>query len=96
MLFYSNTKEINIMAKKNLEDLSSEQLKKRKRFAYFIMGICAGVSIISIVIILIQMVKGRLESISSLVPGIVLIMIVGIMFMGTKKIDEELARRNNK
>jgi formate/nitrite transporter FocA (FNT family) len=84
------------MAKEKLEDLSSEQLKKRKKFAYFIMGICAGVSIFSIVMMLVQIVKGKFESISSFIPGIVLIMFVGIMFMGAKKIDEELARRNDK
>ena len=81
------------MANERLEDLSIEELKKRKKFVFFIMGVCIGVSLISLGL---MAFKGRLESISSFVPGLALIMCAGFMFMGGKKIEKELARRNDK
>jgi hypothetical protein len=84
------------MAKEKLEDLSIEELKKRKKFAFLIVGVCIGISLVSLGLGLLSFFKGRLEGISSFVPGLVLIMIAVIMSLGVKKIDAELARRNVK
>lgn len=84
------------MAKEKLEDLSIEELKKRKKFAFLIAGVCLGISLVSMGLGLLLFIKGRLEGISFLVPGLVLIMITGILFLGVKKIDAELARKYDK
>lgn len=81
------------MAKERLEDLSNESLNKRKKFVFFIIGICIGTAIVSLGI---MVWKGKSENFLTLIPGLSLILIAGIMFKGTKKIDEELARRNDK
>ena len=81
------------MAKEKLEDLSTEELKKRKKFVLLLIGVCIGIALFSLGL---MFFKGSLVMISSFVPGLVLIMIAGFMFMGGKRIDKELAKRNDK
>jgi hypothetical protein len=81
------------MSKERLEDLSIEELKKRKKFVLFIIGVCIGISLFSMGF---TAFRGRLESISSFVPGLVLLICSGVMYMGGKKIDNELSKRNDK
>jgi hypothetical protein len=84
------------MAKEKLEDLSIEQLKKKKKSVSIFMGICIGIVILNIVVLVFSLVKGSLENIATLVPGFVLVFFIIVMFAGVKKIDEELAKRNDK
>jgi hypothetical protein len=87
------------MAKEKLEDLSIEQLKKKKKFVSVLIGVCIGIFLANIAVTMILIVQnGRLDTIgiANLTSGFVLIMIAGFMFLGGKKIDEELARRNDK
>jgi hypothetical protein len=87
------------MAKEKLEDLSIEQLRKRRKTVSIFLGIYAGIIAITLIIVVfgILMDGKRFNSIAaSLVPGIVLIFFLILMFNGRKKIDEELAKRNDK
>jgi c-di-AMP phosphodiesterase-like protein len=86
------------MAKENLEDLSSEQLKKRKKTASVFIGVFIGIIVLTIVVVVISIIidKGRFDNIPSLVPGFILIFFLLYMLVARKNIDEELARRNDK
>ncbi len=77
------------MAKQNLESLSTDELKKKKKFASLLLGIMAGVLLVNIIV---AILKGR--------PGLAAVaaalFAVGLpMFIGVKRINEELERRKN-
>ena len=79
------------MAKENIADLPTEKLIKRKKFVFFIIGICVGIFIISLALSVIQFFKG--EPMTSFIPGITVGIIWIPMYGGLKKINEELKRR---
>ncbi len=83
------------MAKENIENLSSEKLKKRRLFASILAGICFGVFIVEIVVMIILLVKGKQENILTLLPGFVLLFFAIYMYIGVKKINKELKGRED-
>jgi hypothetical protein len=85
------------MAKEKLEDQSTEDLKKKRKFVFVIMGVCIGIFLANIALTIILIIQnGRLDNIATITSGFVLIFFVGLMFIAGKKLDEELARRNDK
>ncbi len=80
------------MAKEKLEDLCNGVLRKRKKFVFFIMGVCFGMSFF---IFCLMIFIGKPESTIILVFGLLLLICALIMFMTGKKIDTELARRKD-
>lgn len=86
------------MAKEKLEELSIEQLMKRKRSLSVFIGVFIGIIVLTIVVVVISIImdKGRFDNIPSLVPGFILIFFLLFMLSARKNIDQELARRNDK
>jgi hypothetical protein len=76
------------MRKNNIEELSTEVLTKRKKFALFILGILVGVSII---VIITAIWTGKSNT---LVPVAGLIAVSIPMINGLKKINTELSKRD--
>ena len=86
---YTQTEVGRIMAKQNLESLSTDELKKKKKFASLLLGILAGVLLANIIV---AILKGRLN----LVAIAAALIAVGLpMFIGVKRINGELERREN-
>ena len=70
-----------VMANEKLENLDDKQLKKRKKFLFFIIGICIGLLIVMGVLIGI----GK-ENTSSLLPvGLALIVVIMPLTLVIKK-----------
>ena len=78
-----------IMAKEKIENMNANQLNKRKKIAFFILGILVGVSLFNVIIAIITE-KFYLIAVSAgaLVSGFP-------MLIGMKKINEELERRGH-
>jgi hypothetical protein len=76
------------MRKNNIEELSTEVLTKKKKFALFILGILVGVSII---VIITAIWTGKSNT---LVPVAGLIAVSIPMINGLKKINTELSKRD--
>ena len=77
------------MSKKNIEELSTELLTKRKKSALFILGVLIGVSII---VIITSIWTGKYTLLLSL-AGLIAVSLP--MTNGLKKINIELSKRNN-
>ncbi len=78
-----------VMSKKNIEELSTELLTKRKKFALFILGILIGVSII---LLITSIWTGKYNLLLSL-AGLMAVSMP--MIIGLKKINTELGKRDN-
>ncbi len=77
------------MAKQNLESLSTDDLKKKKKIASLLLGVLAGVLLVNV---LVAMLTGRLD----LVTVAAALIAVGLpMFIGVKRINGELERRED-
>jgi len=82
------------MVKEKLVDLSTKELRIRKKFALILVGVFIGVFALSVTMMVDKFLDiGKWENISILVPGFVCIMMAIPMYMGIKKIDEELKNR---
>ena len=77
------------MSKKNIEELSTELLTKKKKLALFILGVLIGVSII---VIITSIWTDKYTLLLSL-AGLIAVSIP--MTNGLKKINIELSKRNN-
>ncbi len=75
------------MPKQELKDLSSEQLKKRQRFAGLVMGISIGLMIVLTITALVD----NNYALLAIVPGILVTNLP--MYLGIKKIKLELKNR---
>ena len=77
------------MTKRNLEELSTETLGKRKRFASLLLGILIG-------LVLVNVVVGVVTRNLSLAATAAALLAVGLpMFVGMKKINAELKKRDD-
>ena len=82
------------MVKEKLVDLSTKELRIRKKFALILVGVFICVFALNVTEMVAKFLDiGKLENISTLVPGFVCIMMAIPMYMGIKKIDEELKNR---
>ena len=82
------------MAKEKLEDLSIEQLRKRKKFASIMVGILISVFGLSVIIIVLKYLDiGYWGKSSTLVPGLVCFLMAVGMYMRIRRINEELKNR---
>lgn len=81
------------MAKEKLENLSIDELMKRKKFASFILGILIGMLLLVVTIMILGI--SQQKAIDILVP--VALFLTGFpMFQRLKKINEEIRNRENK
>ena len=77
------------MAKESLEELTTDQLTKRKKFGALILGILVGLIIVNVVV-------GVLAWTPALGVTSLALLAVGLpMFLGIKKINAELAKRDD-
>jgi membrane protein CcdC involved in cytochrome C biogenesis len=82
------------MAKEKLEDFTTEQLKKRRKFASFIVGILIGLFIVSMTIAVLESLDiGEWGNSSTLVPGLACLVVAIPMVVSFKKISKELEKR---
>ena len=82
------------MAKEKLENLSIEQLSKKKRFASIIVGLLVGIFLLSMIILVLKsMDTGEWGNSSTLVPGLACLVIALPMIIGIKNINLELKKR---
>ena len=85
------------MAKSELSALETEVLIKRKKFAFFILGVLIGLEIVLIALVLYYILSGTWAegslSVAAVIPSLIA---VGLpMYLGIKKINAELARRSD-
>ena len=78
------------MSKQEIKDLSTAVLKKRQRFAGFIIGILIG---LSIVLVIFALTKPD-YTLLAIVPALLVTSLP--MFLGLKKIKSELKNREGK
>ena len=79
------------MAKQNLESLSTDELKKKKKFASLLLGIMAGVLLANIIVAILKGTPGLAAG-----AGALLLFAAGLpMFIGVNRINEELERRED-
>ena len=83
------------MAKENIELLSTKKLVRRRNFVVFISGLSVGISLFSLGLLLYKYIYGETENVGNLIPGIALPLIVLPMYVGLKKINQELKKRQN-
>ena len=75
------------MAQEPIENLSVNELTKRKKFAALILGVMLGLGVVNVVVAL---VTGRL----GLLAVVAALFVTGLpMLIGVKKISVELAKR---
>jgi hypothetical protein len=82
------------MAKEKLEDLSVEQLIKKKKFTFLMVGIMIGILAITLILKVYLIVLGK-DDFLSLAPALLLIFFVIFFYTGIKRIDVELKKREN-
>ena len=84
------------MANEKLEDFTTEQLRKRRKFASFLVGILVGLFIVSMTIAVLQSLNfGEWGDSSTLVPGLACLVVAIPMVVSFKKISKELEKRKN-
>ena len=81
------------MAKEKLEDLTGDQLRKKKKTASILIWILIGVGALSLIAGVWQYVNEELENMSNVVPGFVCLFLALVMYSGIKKINRELKSR---
>jgi hypothetical protein len=83
------------MAKEKIEDISTEKLIKRKKFASILIVILIAVAVLDGAAVIYDLIVGDGFEIYLFVPAIACFVIAIPMYMGLKKINEELARRKD-
>ena len=85
------------MAKEDLTKLNSDVLKKRKKFASFLIGLLIGLEIVFIAMLAYSFIsedpKNGSTSYYVFIPALIAVAIP--VFIGIKKINEELAKRES-
>jgi uncharacterized membrane protein YfcA len=81
------------MAREKLEELTEDQLRKKKKIASILIWILVGVGVLSLIAGVRQYVNEELENMSNVVPGIVCLFLALVMYSGKKKINMELENR---
>jgi hypothetical protein len=81
------------MATENIESFTDQKLLKRKKFVLAIIGVCIGIFLVSLVLLIIQLSSGEIGSLSGLVPGLICPVFTLPMYSGLKKINAELKKR---
>ena len=84
------------MAKEKLEDLTTEKLIRRKKIGTGIVMALVILIPLYIIYFVILFVRKNVFEYQELVPALTCFAIALPMYAGIKKINEELARRNNK
>lgn len=82
------------MPKEKLENLTVEQLKKRKRLMVSVLTIVTLAAVIDAAVFLYLIFIGDLSDLSFLIPGIVCIFFALFFFNGLKKLNTELNKRD--
>ena len=78
------------MAKQDLENLSTHELKKKKRFGSFLLGILVGVQLVSFIV-------GAAARRPELFAVAAALFAVGFpMYVGMNRVDAELHRREDR
>ena len=84
------------MAKENLEDLSVEKLNKRKIFVSILLIILFVAAVLDVAIAVYDAIIGNGINIYLIAPAFACIAIAIPIYTGLKKVNEELAVRNEK
>jgi len=84
------------MTKKSIEDLSSEKLNKRKIFGSILLLILIVAAVLDAAMVIYDIILGNGINIPLIAPAIACIVIAVPIFMGLKKINQDLKRRNAK
>ena len=84
------------MAKDNLEDIGTEKLKKRKNFGSILLVILIAAAVLDGSVVIYDLIIGNGLETYLIVPAIACFVISIPIYMGIKKINEELARRDDK
>ena len=81
------------MAKEKLEDLTGDQLRKKKKIASILIWILIGVGALSLIAGVWQYLNEEVENTSNVAPGFICLFLALVMYSGIKKINRELKSR---
>jgi hypothetical protein len=80
---------------KNIEDLSTKLLQKKRRTAIILIRLLVIVGVLSLLALLYELIWGNANDFLMVTPAFVCIVFALFMAQDVKKIDEELSKRNN-
>jgi len=83
------------MAKEELEDISLDKLRKRKKISVVLLWVLIGVSILSIIILLRDFIGGEQLNYSLLGGASPCLFFALYFYLGIKKINAEISRRKS-
>jgi hypothetical protein len=83
------------MAEQNLKDLSQDKLKKRKRLGIAVLCLLLGAAILEIIIILVDFINKKQPDFRLLGGAAACLVVALPIYLGIKKINEEISRRKS-
>ena len=86
-----------MMKKEKFEKLTTKQLIQRKKLALILLVILIAAAVLSVSVLLKNLINGDDDTNYSLLSSAIACLVVSFpMYLGKKKIDEELKSRENK
>ena len=83
------------MAKEKLEDLSLDKLRKNKKISVVLLWVLIGVSIVSIIVLLMNFIRGKQLETTLLISASPCLFFALYFYLGIKKINGEISRRKS-
>jgi FtsH-binding integral membrane protein len=83
------------MAKKKLEDLSLDKLRKNKKIGVVLLWVLIGVSIVSIIVLLMNFIREKQLETYLLISASQCLFFALYFYLGIKKINGEISRRKS-
>ncbi len=83
------------MAKEKLEDISLDKLRKRKKISVVLLWVLIGVSIVSIIVLLVNFIRGKQLETYLLISTSPCLFFALYFYLGIKKINGEISRRKS-
>ena len=83
------------MGNKKLEKFTTEKLRSRKKIASILIVILIAAAVLDVSVLIYSLIIGKGFNISLIVPATACFVISIPMYLGKKKIEEELTKREN-
>ena len=83
------------MVKEKLEDISLDKLRKNKKISVVLLWVLIGVSIVSIIVLLMNFIRGKQLETYLLISASPCLFFALYFYLGIKKINGEISRRKS-